>query len=161
MIHCTLYFKSFMPSTRLLSCLAMTLPFGHLLNLTPVPSPRVHSGPVPAPRVSLILHFSHLFTMTWLSLFNPVTGNPETINSLLAGADSKIWLKSLANKNWQVQWDWQNLENSMIQVLVTTLYFIRLSQLPADCNVTYSNFVCTICVTTSEAHSVWIIVRGD
>ena len=123
MIHCTLYFKSFMPSTRLLSCLAMPLPFCHLLTLTPAPSPRVNSGPVPAPRVSLILHVAHLFTMTWLSLFNPVTGHLETINSLLAGADSHIWLKSLANKNWQVQWDWQNLANSMIQVLVTTLYF--------------------------------------
>lgn len=81
----------------------MQLLFGYLL-YTPK-NPRqiseVHSSSVPALRVSLLLHVAqpvHDDLNVSGKMFNPLTGRTETINLIGAGADSHIWVKSLANE---------------------------------------------------------------
>jgi len=80
--------------------------------------------------------------MNLLSAKNPVNGCPETIDSLLAGADSHIELKSLANEFTGVQFRCQNLAIPMIQLPTTTPF---LHQAPRYC-LNSKLLIATLCI---------------
>jgi len=50
------------------------------------------------PQPSYMLYYALINPKSAGKIFNPSTGHPETIDTLLAGADKNIWLKSLANE---------------------------------------------------------------
>ena len=78
-------------------------------------------------------------------MYNPTTGKPENIDSLLRGPDSLIWTTSLSNK-------WGRCTEGLIKSRTrgdqiignNTMYFIYPHQVPAGRKVAYANFVCTM-----------------
>jgi hypothetical protein len=95
-------------------------------------------------------------------MFNPTTGRPETIDSLIRGPDKQIWITSLAN-------EWGRCAQGVIKKRpishqVTgngTIFFIRPIEVPAGRKVTYANFVCTMRPGKAEPYRIRMTVGGD
>ena len=96
-------------------------------------------------------------------MFNPVTGKPETIDSLLRGPDSKIWTRSLANE-WGRCTQGITKQRPILDEHIAgnnTMFFIRPHQVPAGRKVTYASIVCTMRPGKSEVYRVRITVGGN
>jgi hypothetical protein len=74
-------------------------------------------------------------------MFNPITGRPENIDTLLRGPDSPLWTTSLANE-WArcAQGLSANRPAEQRVAGTDTIFFIHPRQVPAGRKVTYANF---------------------
>ena len=95
-------------------------------------------------------------------MFNALTGRSETIDSLLAGPDRPIWLKSLTNE-WGRCTHGLTKNRSSAEIIVGnhTMIFILPHEVPAGRKVTYANFVCTMRPGKSEPYRIRMTVGGD
>ena len=95
-------------------------------------------------------------------MFNPNTGKAETIDSLLSGPDSAIWLKSLSNE-WGRCTQGLHKSRSVDDTILgnNTIVFIFPHQVPAGRKVTYANFVCTMRPGKAEVFRIRMTVGGD
>jgi len=110
--------------------------------------PRVLSTPVTAPRMTLLpqlLNITQHDTAVAEKLFNPVTRRLETIDTLLAGKDKTIWLKSLANEIGRCSIGFHKFRKPHEEISGNNTGFIKPFQAPPGHKVTYCNFVCTMC----------------
>jgi hypothetical protein len=122
-------------------------------------------GPRFGPRRSSRLHFAqsiqHDPTIAG-KMFNPITGRPENIDTLLCGPDSPLWTTSLANE-WARCAQGLSANRSAEQRVAgtDTIFFIRPRQVPAGRKVTYANFVCTMRPGKAELYRIHMTVGGD
>jgi len=96
-------------------------------------------------------------------MFDPVTGKPETIDSLLRGPDSQTWTRSLANE-WGRCTQGITKQRPVLDEQIAgnnTMFFIRPNQVPAGRKVTYASIVCTMRPGKSEVYRVRITVGGN
>jgi len=88
-------------------------------------------------------------------IFNHSTGHPETIDTLVAGTNKQIWLKSLANEIVHCTIGLSKLCKPCDYIKGNnTVFFIKPKQGPPNRKVTYCKFVCTICPNKSEVYRV-------
>jgi hypothetical protein len=95
-------------------------------------------------------------------IFNSTTGRVETIDSLLNGADTVPWTKSLTNE-WGRCMQGVSKKRSPTDTIVgnQTMFFIFPNQVPAGRKVTYANFVCTMRPGKAEPLRIRMTVGGD
>ena len=127
----------------------------HAIDMSPqsktyyyVPPPRVLPISVQAPRVILPKHLlnttQHDATVEG-ELFDPVTGQPETIDTLLAGKDKTIWMISLTNEIGRCSTRLRKLRKPHEQISGNNMvFFIKAYQVPPGDKVAYCKFVCTM-----------------
>jgi hypothetical protein len=95
-------------------------------------------------------------------MFNPVTGRPETLDSLLAGPDSTTWTKSLTNEWARCMQGISNNRPAAEHITGNnTMFFIFPHEVPQGRKVTYANFVCTMRPGKAEPLRVRMTVGGD
>ena len=135
------------------------LPFKSLPKESPAPSPRV--SPVAPPRVSpvapprvptipLAQSVQHDPTIAG-TMYDPITGRKETIDSLLHGPDKAIWLQSLANECGCCTQGLSKQRTTDTAIIGNrTMFFIKPHEVPPDRKVTYANFVCTMRLGKTE-----------
>ena len=127
-------------------------------------SPRLASHSFP-PRTPVYTHLAqsiHHDPTIAGKMFNPNTGKAETIDSLLSGPDSAIWLKSLSNE-WGRCTQGLHKSRSVDDTILgnNTIVFIFPHQVPAGRKVTYANFVCTMRPGKAEVFRIRMTVGGD
>ncbi|MFN9916082.1 MAG: hypothetical protein ACK53L_26060, partial [Pirellulaceae bacterium] len=96
-------------------------------------------------------------------MFNPSTGKPETIDSLLVGPESQPWTRSLANE-WGRCTQGITKQRPVLDEQIAgndTMFFIRPNQVPAGRKVTYASIVCTMRPGKSEVYRVRITIGGN
>jgi hypothetical protein len=110
-------------------------------------SPRLASRSFP-PQTPVYTHLAqsiHYDPTIAGKMFNSVTSKAETIDSLLSGPNSAIWLKSLSNEWGQCTQGLHKTRSADDTILGNnTIVFIFPHQVPAGRKVTYANFVCTM-----------------
>ena len=146
------------------------LPFKSLPKESPAPSPRV--SPVAPPRVSpvapprvptipLAQSVQHDPTIAG-TMYDPITGCKETIDSLLHGPDKAIWLQSLANECGRCTQGLSKQRTTDTAIIGNrTMFFIKPHEVPPDRKVTYANFVCTMRLGKTERYRICMTVGGD
>ena len=83
-------------------------------------------------------------------------GNKQTLDSLLTGPTSDIWLKALSNELGR-------LTNGNIHGVTPTqcMQFIAHNKVPTNKKVTYANFVCDHRPLKAEPWRIRLVVGGD
>jgi hypothetical protein len=108
-------------------------------------SPRLafHSFPPQTPVYTHLAQSIHHDPTIAGKMFNPITGKAETIDSLLSGPDSAIWLKSLLNE-WGRCTQGLHKSRSVDDTILgnNRIMLILPHQVPAGRKVMYANFVC-------------------
>ena len=110
-------------------------------------------------RTTAINHFvaMHVFADPSVNhIYNPDTGKKETMDSLLKGVTSKLWITSLSNELGRLA---QGIHGRV--VATDTIDFIHRSEVPAGKKVTYANFICDFRPLKSEPYRVRLTVGGD
>jgi hypothetical protein len=95
-------------------------------------------------------------------MYNPTTGKPENIDSLLNGPDSERWYKSLSNE-WGRCTQGLHLHRTISEQISgnNTMFFIFPNQVPAGRKVTYAQFVCTMRPGKTEQWRIRMTVGGN
>ena len=95
-------------------------------------------------------------------MYNPTTGKPENIDSLLRGPDSLLWSTSLSNEWGRCTQGLTKSRSRDDQILGNnTMVFIYPHQIPPGRKVTYANFVCTMRPGKAEPYRIRMTVGGD
>jgi hypothetical protein len=93
---------------------------------------------------------------------NPISGNKESLDSLLKGDNATQWATSLANEFFRLSRGGGKTRAPTDSITGTdTIFFISKQQVPAGKKVTYSNFLCDIKPLKKETHRVRLTVGGD
>jgi hypothetical protein len=95
-------------------------------------------------------------------MFDPATGQAETLDTLLRGPAKPIWTTSLSN-------EWGRCTNGLSKQRTAkttikgnqTMVFIKPHQVPLGRKVTYANFVCTMRPGKSKVYRVRMTIGGD
>ena len=83
-------------------------------------------------------------------------GKKETVDSLIEGSNSKIWMRSLSNEWGRLAQGNQNNING-----TDTIDFIFQHEVPKEKDVTYATFVCDYRPLKEEVYRIRITVGGD
>ena len=83
-------------------------------------------------------------------------GNKQSLDALLKGPTSEIWIKALSNEIGR-------LTNGNIHGVTPTqcMKFIRHNEVPKKKKVTYANFVCDHRPLKAEPWRIRLVVGGD
>ena len=124
-------------------------------------SPRFCSHPLP--RLQFAQFIQHDPTIA-NKMFNPITGHPETIDTLLHGPDSLLWTTSLTNK-WARCAQGLSVNRPPKRQFAGNqiIFFIPPDQAPAGRKITCANFVCTMRLQAGKAepHRMCMTVGGN
>jgi hypothetical protein len=113
------------------------------------------------PRQHLVQSLQHDPTIA-SKMFNSSTGRADTIDSLLQGADSHTWTKSLINEWGRYAQGFSTDRTDTTKVVGNeTIFFIPPHQVPTGRKVTYANFVCTMRPGKAEPYRIRKTVGGD
>ena len=95
-------------------------------------------------------------------MYNPTTGKPENIDSLLRGPDSVRWYRSLTNE-WGRCTQGLTKHRPLHEHITgnNTMFFIFPHQVPHGRKVTYAQFVCTMRPGKAEPWRIRMTVGGN
>jgi hypothetical protein len=82
---------------------------------------------------------------------------------MLASPHGKIWTRGLSNEWGRLLSHGVGLQRPIAKRIIGTgtLHFIKKSQVPTGCKVTYVNFICNIRPQKKETHGVRMTAGGD
>ena len=83
-------------------------------------------------------------------------GRRETVNSLLFGTDSKIWIRDLSNELCRL-----SQGNKYGVKPIDTIDLITNDEVPITSKVTYENFVRDYRTLKSEPHRIILVAGGE
>ena len=83
-------------------------------------------------------------------------GRRETINTLLFGKDSEMWMHNIINELGRLA-----RRNTRGVASIDAVECINKEEVPTNSKVTYANFICKYKPLKSESHRIRLIAEGD
>ena len=136
-----------------------TLPKNMRFQNAPTHSCKLRSNPSPyliAQHMSNAEPIQHILQHNSTNHMFAASGKKETVDSLINGDNSKVWLRSLSN-------EWGRLAQGNYHGTkgTDTIEFTHQHEISPEKSVTHASFVCNYCPLKKEACRIRITVGGD